>query len=234
MGGQGSGRKPNPETIARRMSGADTIEGRDQEGFVLPNLSGVQDPLRKTGNYLFPTDDGTNGQVMKTDGSGNVTWQDLGGGSGTMTTVKEGGTQLGGADIVTLDFDGDDFNLTETPDTEVNISVNVNGAVVGTTDTQTLTNKTIDGDDNTLQDIPMSATKLVAGTNITLSTDTLNVDDAFIINNGNDTTTGSIATSGDFDASGNDIFRNILIGTEASPGAASGWPQGTVYLQYTA
>jgi hypothetical protein len=50
-----------------------------------------------------------------------------GGGSGTMSTIKEGGVQLGGADIVTLDFDGDDFNLTETPDTEVNITINDGG-----------------------------------------------------------------------------------------------------------
>lgn len=48
----------------------------------------------------------------------------IGGGSGSMTTVKEGGVQLGGADIVTLDFNGDDFNLTEDPDTEVNITIN--------------------------------------------------------------------------------------------------------------
>jgi len=50
-----------------------------------------------------------------------------GGGSGTLTTIKEGGVQLGGADIVTLDFDGDDFNLTESPDTEINITVNDGG-----------------------------------------------------------------------------------------------------------
>jgi hypothetical protein len=40
----------------------------------------------------------------------------------------------------------------------------------------TLTNKTIDGDDNTLQDIAMSSTKLVDGTGLTLTTDTLSVD----------------------------------------------------------
>ncbi len=45
----------------------------------------------------------------------------FGGGSGTMTTVKKGGVQVGGADIVTLDFDGDDFNITEDPNTEINI-----------------------------------------------------------------------------------------------------------------
>lgn len=55
---------------------------------------------------------------------GDGTWASAGGGSGSMTTVKEGDVQLGGADIVTLDFDGDDFNLSEAPDTEVNIVVN--------------------------------------------------------------------------------------------------------------
>jgi hypothetical protein len=45
-----------------------------------------------------------------------------GGGSGSMTTVKEYGTQVGGADIVTLDFD-QVFNINESPDTEINISL---------------------------------------------------------------------------------------------------------------
>jgi len=44
----------------------------------------------------------------------------------------------------------------------------------------------------------------------------------------------SMAITGDNDASGAAIVRNILIGTEASPGSASLWTQGTVYLQYTA
>lgn len=37
------------------------------------------------------------------------------------------------------------------------------GAVVGDTDTQTLTSKTIDGDDNTVQDLPLSSFKTVGG-----------------------------------------------------------------------
>lgn len=46
-----------------------------------------------------------------------------GGGSGSMTTVKEGGSQVGGADIVILDFLGDDFDITESPDKEINIVI---------------------------------------------------------------------------------------------------------------
>ena len=41
-----------------------------------------------------------------------------------------------------------------------------------------------------------SYTNLVAGTNITLSGDTLNVDDAFLINSGDDTTSGTITAAG--------------------------------------
>jgi len=40
--------------------------------------------------------------------------------------------------------------------------------------------------------IPVAGTALVAGTNITLATNTLNVDDAFLINDGDDVTTGKI------------------------------------------
>lgn len=54
------------------------------------------------------------------DGQGNWTTPT----GGTITTIKEGGVQVGDADIVTLDLDGDDFNTSESPDTEVNITIN--------------------------------------------------------------------------------------------------------------
>jgi len=44
--------------------------------------------------------------------------------------------------------------------------------------------------------IAISKTALVAGTNISLSTNTLNVDDAFLINSGNDVTSGVITSAG--------------------------------------
>ena len=44
--------------------------------------------------------------------------------------------------------------------------------------------------------IAISKTALVAGTNITLATNTLNVDDAFLINSGDDTTSGVVTSAG--------------------------------------
>lgn len=43
-----------------------------------------------------------------------------------------------------------------------------------------------------------------------------------------------IIITADFDVSGQALARNVVIGTEASPGAASQFTQGTIYLQYTA
>ncbi len=81
-------------------------------------------------------------------------------------------------------IDGDDNTVQDLPETAIKTNVtNANkfftrdgsgipesatkavpsGVVVGTTDSQTLTNKTIDGDDNTVQDLPETAIK----TNIT-------------------------------------------------------------------
>lgn len=76
----------------------------------------------------LPPDDGDAGEQLQTDGAGVLTWEAAGaGGSGTMTTVEEGDTPVGGADIVTLDFLAADFVIAETPDTEINISVQDSG-----------------------------------------------------------------------------------------------------------
>lgn len=45
-----------------------------------------------------------------------------GSGSGSMTTVKANGSQVGGADIVTLNFSSV-FSITESPDTEINLDL---------------------------------------------------------------------------------------------------------------
>ncbi len=45
------------------------------------------------------------------------------GATGTVNTIKENAVQVGDADIVTLDFLGADFDLSETPDTEINLII---------------------------------------------------------------------------------------------------------------
>ena len=48
----------------------DTTEDPNDNNFAL--LSGAQEINIQTGNYDLPTDDGTDGQILKTDGTGNV------------------------------------------------------------------------------------------------------------------------------------------------------------------
>lgn len=50
-----------------------------------------------------------------------------GSGGGSPLAVEWGDVQVGDSDIATLDFDGADFNITESPDTEINISINDSG-----------------------------------------------------------------------------------------------------------
>ena len=54
----------------------------------------------------------------------------------------------------------------------------------------------VNADINASAGIALSKTALAAGTNISLSTNTLNVDDAFLVNDGNDTTSGIITAAG--------------------------------------
>ena len=64
--------------------------------------------------------------------------------------------------------------------TQQSIKAYVDGQVSGVTasSTTTFTNKTINASNNTLSNIPMSATSFAAGTGLTLSTNTVNVDAA--------------------------------------------------------
>lgn len=75
---------------------------------------------------FFALDDGGAGKLYAKNSAGTVydlTAAGGGGGTGTMTTIQEGDVGVGGADIVTLDFNGSDFDLSESPDTEVNVAI---------------------------------------------------------------------------------------------------------------
>lgn len=127
-------RHQTAESILRKFKKQDEKIIPVAEGIHIPNLSGIANAARGVaGIKIEDLKDVTitaiaDNEVLTFD-TATSKWENQpgGGGSGTMTTVKEGGTQLGGADIVTLDFDGSDFDLTETPDTEVNIVINDGG-----------------------------------------------------------------------------------------------------------
>ena len=84
--------------------------------------------------FIVDTDgDGSNdGKVVTLKKGSNITMSLTGstltisgtgeGSSGTLSTVKLNGTQVGGADIVTLDFSSV-FAVTESPDQEINIAI---------------------------------------------------------------------------------------------------------------
>ena len=70
-------------------------------------------------------------------------------------------------------------------------------------------------------------TNLVAGTNITLVGDILNVDDAFLINDGDDTTTGTI-TAGGFTTAGTAITDILIVGSNPPATSISAGTAGTI------
>jgi len=75
------------------------------------------DAVPSNDDYVISYDADADKFYMKADATGA-------GGSGSMTTVKESDAPVGEADIVTLDF-GAGFDLSEIPDTEVQISLDL-------------------------------------------------------------------------------------------------------------
>ena len=74
-----------------------------------------------------------------------------------------------------------------------------------------------------------SNTNLAAGTNITLTGDTLNVDDAFLINSGDDTTSG-VVTAGGFKTAGVITGSNSIVVGDLSSGTYISGSQGNLEL----
>jgi hypothetical protein len=66
---------------------------------------------------------GADGTYLKSNGAAAAPTFVAPAGSGTLTTIKEDNAGVGGADIVTLDFLGADFDLAEDPDTEVQVVI---------------------------------------------------------------------------------------------------------------
>ena len=89
-------------------------------GSIGDHMGSTSDP-----HSTIPSQTGNDAKFLTTDGA-NCSWAAVSG-TGTLNQIKEGGSTVGDADIVTIDFDGDDFNVSESPDTEVNITINDGG-----------------------------------------------------------------------------------------------------------
>lgn len=158
----------NPASIVFATSASDTSEYQDRlkishEGHVLPTTNNAYDlgstslrfksthtnALTINNAYSFPTSDGGSNQVLQTDGAGTLSFATVSaGGGGSMTTVKADGSQVGGADIVTLDFSSD-FSVSESPDTEINISISAASTTVAGKVELATTAETTTGTDTT-------------------------------------------------------------------------------------
>ena len=114
--------------VTSAVNWARFINAASGDAAVLEALASLHIRALGTGDLIFegqkwPQAIGTTGQYLKiTDaGSSQLGWGTPAG-AGTMTTVKLNGSQVGGADIVTLDFSSA-FTVSETPDTEINVGV---------------------------------------------------------------------------------------------------------------
>lgn len=76
-------------------------------------------------------------------------------------------------------------------------------------------------------------TTYLGGTNLTLAGITFNVDDAFLKNDATDIGVG-LTLTGDNSSADTAYVPMVLYNTDAIPPAASGFPIGTIYIQYTA
>lgn len=130
----------NPASIVFATAAADASSAVDRikvtdNGHIVPITTNTYDlgndglRFRKTntnqltinGAYSFPTSDGLTSQVLQTNGLGQLSFATVAG-LGTLTTVLNDGTPVGGADIVSLDFSSD-FTVTEPLDTQISITL---------------------------------------------------------------------------------------------------------------
>ena len=88
---------------------------------------------------------------------------------------------------------------------------------------------------NTTGSISVNGTEIV-GTDSKVNASV--IEDKFLRNDGNDTTSGKITAAnfevtGDNNTNDSEYVPMVLHGTDATPPTASGFPQGTIYIQYT-
>ena len=253
MGGHGSGRKPDVLNSFLKQQGTKArpeIKQPIATDMFMPNLSGVASHPEATANFATSTHN-HDSDYLKLDASNDPITGDLQIGKTTESQqrkllVTDSGTGIeliGGGTAATLQSKGVAFDLTFKAgnSNDADYIFSSSGSMqINSMSSAGFVKNTAGGVLSGGNSIDISSdTNLVAGTNITLSGDTLNVDDAFIVNNADDTSTGKItaanfAVTGDNSSNDTEYVPMVLHGTDATPPTASSFPIGTIYIQYTA
>lgn len=259
----------NPASIVFATSASDTSEYQDRlkishEGHVLPTTNNAYDlgstslrfksthtnALTINNVYSFPTSDGSNGQVLQTNGAGTLSFATVSGGGGeanenSFETISVAGqsdvvadtttdtlTLAAGSNVtITTNASTDTITIaatdTNTQLTEEQVEDFVGGMVTGNTETGisvtyqdgdgtldfVVSDTTVAGDSGSTGITPGDTLTIAGGTNATTSmsgdTLTVNVDDAFLVNNADDTTTGTVTMA------------NLIVGDAGNIGSAS-------------
>lgn len=191
---------------------------------------GFSDPMTTRGDIIYKDSSGTTTRlaagaastVLTSDGT-DISWA-AGGGGETYT----GGTNL--------TLDGTTFNVDD-------------AFIVNNADDTTTGTITAAGFTTSSGNVTITSGDITDGTNATSaaeiktaydhSQDNTQAHSDYLINNGNDTTSGTLTAAkllvtGDNNTNDSEYVPMVLHGTDATPPTASGFPRGTIYIQYTA
>ena len=158
----------------------------------------------------FPTSDGTTGQVLRTDGSGNITFATVSGGGGEANQNAFSTISVSGKSDIAADSTTD--TLTLAAGSNITLTTNASNDTVTITSTasgsvsEAFKTISVSGQDNVVADSATDTLTIAAGTGMTVTTtaasDTVTFATTAITSVAADT---SPQLGGDLDVNGNDI-----------------------------